>query len=174
MNSTSDEKEPTMTRTLSRWAGLRGRAVGARPTRPRTARGHPRHSDHRRAHRRAGDPCDRASRCSRPAPRGKNVRSARPGHRPPAAKSPTCSTAAPLPGAFAITYYPGETALRDAIRNRDVYGGISFGTGADVARQRLQAGPSTYRSGDQPDGRADSGDAGRQRHCPAGRGAAAH
>lgn len=37
------------------------------------------------------------------------------------------------PGAFAITYYPGEAALRDAIRNRDVYGGISFGTGADVA-----------------------------------------
>src|SRR3954470_25059168 len=35
------------------------------------------------------------------------------------------------PGAFAITYYPGEAALRDAIRNRDVYGGISFGTGAD-------------------------------------------
>jgi hypothetical protein len=31
------------------------------------------------------------------------------------------------PGAFAITYYPGENALRDAIRNRDVYGGISFG-----------------------------------------------
>ncbi len=31
------------------------------------------------------------------------------------------------PGAFAVTYYPGETALRDAIRNRDVYGGISFG-----------------------------------------------
>jgi hypothetical protein len=31
------------------------------------------------------------------------------------------------PGAFAITYYPGEEALRDAIRNRDVYGGISFG-----------------------------------------------
>jgi hypothetical protein len=31
------------------------------------------------------------------------------------------------PGAFAITYYPGESALRDAIRNRDVYGGISFG-----------------------------------------------
>src|ERR1700754_1919125 len=30
------------------------------------------------------------------------------------------------PGAFAITYYPGEAALRDAIRNRDVYGGISF------------------------------------------------
>ncbi|RDH74709.1 ABC transporter permease [Mycolicibacterium moriokaense] len=31
------------------------------------------------------------------------------------------------PGAFDITYYPGEAALRDAIRNRDVYGGISFG-----------------------------------------------
>jgi hypothetical protein len=31
------------------------------------------------------------------------------------------------PGAFALTYYPGEAALRDAIRNRDVYGGISFG-----------------------------------------------
>jgi hypothetical protein len=31
------------------------------------------------------------------------------------------------PGAFAVTYYPGEAALRDAIRNRDVYGGISFG-----------------------------------------------
>jgi hypothetical protein len=36
------------------------------------------------------------------------------------------------PGAFAITYYPGEAALRDAIRNRDVYGGISFGAGADA------------------------------------------
>ncbi|MCT7658709.1 ABC transporter permease [Mycobacterium deserti] len=31
------------------------------------------------------------------------------------------------PGAFSFTYYPGENALRDAIRNRDVYGGISFG-----------------------------------------------
>ncbi|OBI71404.1 hypothetical protein [Mycobacterium sp. E740] len=31
------------------------------------------------------------------------------------------------PGAFSVTYYPGETALRDAIRNRDVYGGIAFG-----------------------------------------------
>jgi hypothetical protein len=31
------------------------------------------------------------------------------------------------PDAFAITYYPGEAALRDAIRNRDVYGGIAFG-----------------------------------------------
>ena len=31
------------------------------------------------------------------------------------------------PGAFAMTYYPGEAALRDAIRNRDVYGGFSFG-----------------------------------------------
>ena len=31
------------------------------------------------------------------------------------------------PGAFSITYYPGEAALRDAIRNRDVYGGIALG-----------------------------------------------
>ena len=44
------------------------------------------------------------------------------------------------PGAFAITYYPGEAALRDAIRNRDVYGGISFGAGPDVAGQAAQEG----------------------------------
>ncbi|BBX05115.1 hypothetical protein BST36_13815 [Mycolicibacterium moriokaense] len=31
------------------------------------------------------------------------------------------------PGAFAFTYYPAEPALRDAIRNREVYGGIAFG-----------------------------------------------
>ena len=31
------------------------------------------------------------------------------------------------PAPSTITYYPGEAALRDAIRNRDVYGGISFG-----------------------------------------------
>ncbi|MGH3674478.1 MAG: ABC transporter permease [Mycobacterium sp.] len=29
------------------------------------------------------------------------------------------------PGAFAVTYYPGEAALRTAIRDRDVYGGIA-------------------------------------------------
>ena len=46
------------------------------------------------------------------------------------------------PGAFAITYYPGEAALRDAIRNRDVYGGISFGAGADVAGQAAPEGRS--------------------------------
>jgi hypothetical protein len=33
-----------------------------------------------------------------------------------------------MPGAFAVTYYPGEDALRDAIRHRDVYGGIAFGS----------------------------------------------
>ena len=44
------------------------------------------------------------------------------------------------PGAFAITYYPGEAALRDAIRNRDVYGGISFRAGADVAGQAAPGG----------------------------------
>ena len=31
------------------------------------------------------------------------------------------------PGAFELTYYPDEAALRHAISNRDVYGGISFG-----------------------------------------------
>ncbi len=31
------------------------------------------------------------------------------------------------PGVFAVTYYPGEAALKEAIRNRDVYGGIAFG-----------------------------------------------
>ncbi|WP_124713748.1 ABC transporter permease [Mycolicibacterium nivoides] len=31
------------------------------------------------------------------------------------------------PGAFSVTYYPGEDALREAILNRNVYGGIAFG-----------------------------------------------
>lgn len=31
------------------------------------------------------------------------------------------------PGAFDLTYYPSEDALRDAIRNRDVYGGFAVG-----------------------------------------------
>jgi hypothetical protein len=44
------------------------------------------------------------------------------------------------PGAFAITYYPGQAALRDAIRNRDVYGGISFGAGADATGQEAREG----------------------------------
>ena len=44
------------------------------------------------------------------------------------------------PGAFRITYYPGEAALRDAIRNRDVYGGISFGAGHNVAGQATPEG----------------------------------
>jgi hypothetical protein len=30
------------------------------------------------------------------------------------------------PGAFAVTYYPGEAALRTAIQDRDVYGGIAI------------------------------------------------
>jgi hypothetical protein len=44
------------------------------------------------------------------------------------------------PGAFAITYYPGDAALRDAIRNRNVYGGISFQ--ADGARLLTATGAS--------------------------------
>ncbi|WP_193044640.1 ABC transporter permease [Mycolicibacterium baixiangningiae] len=31
------------------------------------------------------------------------------------------------PGAFAVTYFPGEDQLRDAIRNREVYGGLTVG-----------------------------------------------
>lgn len=31
-----------------------------------------------------------------------------------------------MPGAFVVTYYPGEAALADAIRNREVYGGIAL------------------------------------------------
>ncbi|MBP2454566.1 ABC transporter permease [Mycolicibacterium lutetiense] len=31
------------------------------------------------------------------------------------------------PGAFKLTYYPGEAALREAILNRNLYGGIVFG-----------------------------------------------
>ncbi|WP_396911939.1 ABC transporter permease [Mycolicibacterium sp.] len=31
------------------------------------------------------------------------------------------------PGAFSVTYYPGENALREAILHRNVYGGIAFG-----------------------------------------------
>lgn len=31
------------------------------------------------------------------------------------------------PGAFEVTYYPGEDALREAIRDRHVYGGLSAG-----------------------------------------------
>ncbi len=34
------------------------------------------------------------------------------------------------PGAFAVTTFPDEPALRSAIRDRDVYGGLAVGTGA--------------------------------------------
>ncbi len=46
------------------------------------------------------------------------------------------------PGAFDITYYPGEAALRDAIRNRDVYGGISFGPGGRALLIATGASPT--------------------------------
>ncbi len=46
------------------------------------------------------------------------------------------------PGAFEITYYPGEAALRDAIRNRDVYGGISFGPDGRTLLIATGAGPA--------------------------------
>ncbi|MCV7278266.1 ABC transporter permease [Mycolicibacterium flavescens] len=37
------------------------------------------------------------------------------------------------PGAFAVTYYPGADALRDAIENRDVYGGFALTPEGPVA-----------------------------------------
>lgn len=37
------------------------------------------------------------------------------------------------PGAFAVTYYPGEAALREAIENRDVYGGFALTPDGPVA-----------------------------------------
>lgn len=47
---------------------------------------------------------------------------------PAAAGSQVAATLdAQAPGAFAVTYYPGEGALRAAIENRDVYGGIALG-----------------------------------------------
>jgi len=46
------------------------------------------------------------------------------------------------PGSFALTYYPGEAALRDAIRNRDVYGGISFGPEGRKLLIATGAGPA--------------------------------
>jgi hypothetical protein len=44
------------------------------------------------------------------------------------------------PGAFAVTYYPGADALRDAIRDRDVYGGIALGP--DGAQLLIATGAS--------------------------------
>ena len=45
------------------------------------------------------------------------------------------------PGAFSVTYYPSEDALREAIENRDVYGGFAFSTrrAHHVDRQRRAA-----------------------------------
>jgi hypothetical protein len=58
----------------------------------------------------------------------------KPNHIPVGAAGPTAASGQiadmleqHTPGAFTVTYYPGEDALRDAIRNRDVYGGIAFG-----------------------------------------------
>jgi hypothetical protein len=45
------------------------------------------------------------------------------------------------PRAFAVTYYPSEDALREAIRNRDVYGGIAFGPDEPKLLIATGAGP---------------------------------
>jgi hypothetical protein len=44
------------------------------------------------------------------------------------------------PGAFAVTTYADDAALRTAIRDREVYGGISFGPGPDVVGQAAPTG----------------------------------
>ena len=44
-----------------------------------------------------------------------------------------------MPGAFAVTYYPSESALRDAIGDRAVYGGISFPAQRDAPPALLLA-----------------------------------
>lgn len=46
------------------------------------------------------------------------------------------------PGAFAVTYYPGEAALREAIRNRNVYGGIAFGPDGPTLLTATGASPA--------------------------------
>ncbi len=43
------------------------------------------------------------------------------------------------PGAFKLTYYPGEAALREAILNRNLYGGIAFGPESPTLRPPPEA-----------------------------------
>ena len=61
------------------------------------------------------------------------------GPHPWAGESPTSSSSTLLARSRSPTI-PGEAALRDAIRNRDVYGGISFGAGPNVAGQATPEG----------------------------------
>lgn len=46
------------------------------------------------------------------------------------------------PGAFAVTYYPGEDALRDAIADRQVYGGLTVGPDGRKLLIASGAGPA--------------------------------
>lgn len=46
------------------------------------------------------------------------------------------------PGAFAVTYYPGEDALRDAIADRQVYGGLAVGPDGRKLLIASGAGPA--------------------------------
>src|SRR5262245_39109413 len=45
------------------------------------------------------------------------------------------------PGAFALTVYPNEAEMRSAIRDRDVYGGLSFGPGGPKLLTATGASP---------------------------------
>lgn len=53
------------------------------------------------------------------------------------------------PGAFAVTYYPGKAALRDAILNRNVYGGIAFGPDGATLLTATGASPAVAQLLDQ-------------------------
>lgn len=46
------------------------------------------------------------------------------------------------PGAFEVTYYPGEAALRDAIAERHVYGGLTLGPGGPMMLIATGASPA--------------------------------
>lgn len=46
------------------------------------------------------------------------------------------------PGAFAVTIYPNDAELRTAIRDRDVYGGLSFGQGGPTLLTATGGGPA--------------------------------
>ena len=68
------------------------------------------------------------------------------------------------PGAFAVTSYADEAALRTAIRDREVYGGVSFGQDGRTLLIATGGSPAVAQLLTQVGAR----------HLPAGRGAAAH
>lgn len=61
---------------------------------------------------------------------------------PPATAQLSQALTARQPGAFAITTFPDETALRSAIRDRDVYGGVALGDGGPKLLVASAASPA--------------------------------